>query len=81
MKMLMLVFWVATPCGLVVDINVLQEHTASIFNPEDGASMSLGNIYIYLQIHMALLPKKPTSTGITLNKQKDLSEICPSLQM
>jgi hypothetical protein len=26
----MLVFWVATPCGLLVDTNVSEEHTASM---------------------------------------------------
>jgi hypothetical protein len=29
--MLVLVFWVKTPCELVVDTNVSEEHIASIF--------------------------------------------------
>jgi hypothetical protein len=43
-KMLMLVFWVATPCGLVGRY----EHTASTFSPEDGGSMFLRNAGVYL---------------------------------
>jgi hypothetical protein len=28
------IFWVVTPCGLVVDTNVSEKHTASIFRAE-----------------------------------------------
>jgi hypothetical protein len=44
-KMLMLVFWVVTPC---------------VFSPEDEGSFFLENVGIYLQVHMALLPRRPT---------------------
>jgi hypothetical protein len=49
MTMSTLVFWVVTPCG----------H----FSPEDGYSMFLRNVGIYLQVHRALLPRIPTSTN------------------
>jgi hypothetical protein len=42
-KMTMLVFWVVTPCGLLVDTNVSEEHTAPTFRAD-----------IYLQVYMAL---------------------------
>jgi hypothetical protein len=32
-KIPMLVLWAVTPRGLVIDTNVLWEHTASIFSP------------------------------------------------
>jgi hypothetical protein len=32
---LMLVFWIVTPCGLVMGTNVLEEQTASIFTIEE----------------------------------------------
>jgi hypothetical protein len=37
-KMPMTVFWVVTPCGFVVDTNVSEEGTTSVFSPE-GASV------------------------------------------
>jgi hypothetical protein len=36
-KISILVLWVVTPYGLYVDSNVSDEHTASIFSPEDGS--------------------------------------------
>jgi hypothetical protein len=47
-KMLMLVFWVVTLCGLV-----------------GGGSMFLWNAGIYLQVYMALLRRRSTSTQNT----------------
>jgi hypothetical protein len=44
----------------------LEEHTASTFSPDDGGSMFLLNIHIFLQVHMALDPRKPTLMGTTL---------------
>jgi hypothetical protein len=32
--MSLLVFWAVIPCGLELDANVFEEHTASIFCPE-----------------------------------------------
>jgi hypothetical protein len=34
--------------------NVSEERTASIFRTEDGDSMSLRNVRMYLQLHMVL---------------------------
>jgi hypothetical protein len=42
-----------------------EEHTASTFSPDDGGSMFLLNIHIFLQVHMALDPRKPTLMGTT----------------
>jgi hypothetical protein len=36
------------------------------FSPEDGGSMFLENVGIYLQVHMALLPRRPTLTSSQL---------------
>jgi hypothetical protein len=36
------------------------EHTASIFRTEYGGSMFFRNVGIYLQVHMALQPRRPT---------------------
>jgi hypothetical protein len=60
----MLVFWVVTLCGCVgtIDNNVSEEHTAS-FRAEDGGSIFLQNVGIYLQVHTALQPRRPTSTS------------------
>jgi hypothetical protein len=41
---------------LVVYTNVSEEHDASIIRPEDGGSMFLRNIGIYLQVHTESLP-------------------------
>jgi hypothetical protein len=49
-KMPMLVFWVVTPCGLLGGY------------PEDGGSMFLRNVGIYLQVHTALQFRRPTWT-------------------
>jgi hypothetical protein len=54
--MVMLVFWVVKPCGTVGDINILEE------NIKNGGSMFLQNSNIYLQVHMVLQPRRPTST-------------------
>jgi hypothetical protein len=58
--MSMLVFCVLTPCGLVGRYEHFGE---SNFSPEDGDSMFLRNVGVYLQIHMALLPRRPTMTN------------------
>jgi hypothetical protein len=47
----MLAFRVVTPCGLV-----------DRFSPEDGDSMFLRNVGVYLQVHTALQTIRPTST-------------------
>jgi hypothetical protein len=52
-KMMMLVFWVVTPCGLVDRY----QH----FSPEDEGSMFLQNNGLYLHVHTALQPRRPTS--------------------
>jgi hypothetical protein len=62
--MWMLVFQVIMPCGLVGRYNVLKEHTASVFSPEDEDDMFFQNIGIYLQVHIASQPRKPTFTNI-----------------
>jgi hypothetical protein len=52
-----LVFWVVTPCGLVVgSIKVSEEHTACNFSPEGGGSMFVRNVDINLQVYTALQP-------------------------
>jgi hypothetical protein len=38
-RMKMLFFWVVTPCILVVDTNVSEKHTVSIFSPEECTSL------------------------------------------
>jgi hypothetical protein len=50
----MLVFWVVKPCGLK------EEHTISTFWTEDGGSMFFRNVGIYLQVHTAVQPRRPT---------------------
>jgi hypothetical protein len=55
-KMSVLVFWVVTLCGL----------TASIFSPKGGSSMFLQNFAIYLRVHVALKPIRPTWEGSEL---------------
>jgi hypothetical protein len=65
-KMLMLVFWVVTPCGLVS-----VEH----FSHENGGSISLRNIGIHMQVHMALQPRRPASIYLfTLSVVENLKE-------
>jgi hypothetical protein len=51
-----LVFWVVIPCGLVVG-------GYQCFSLEDGGSMFLWITSIYLQVHTALLLKRPTLTS------------------
>jgi hypothetical protein len=58
----MLVLGVVTPCELV-DTNVSEENSVSIFSPEDGDGMFLRNVCIYLQVHTALLPSRLSSTS------------------
>jgi hypothetical protein len=42
-----------------VDVGLVGTN-ASNFKPEDGGSMFLRNVSIYLQVHTALLPRRPT---------------------
>jgi hypothetical protein len=46
-----------------VDTNVLEEYTAS---PEDGDIKFLRNAGIYLEVHMELQSRRPTSTSSLL---------------
>jgi hypothetical protein len=48
-KVLMLVFWVVMPCRIVGSYT------------EDGGCMFFRNIRMYLQVHMVLRSKRPTS--------------------
>jgi hypothetical protein len=54
-KMSMLVFWVVMPCGLV-----------GRYSAEDGGSMFLHEVGIYLQDHTPLQPRRPTLTVSSL---------------
>jgi hypothetical protein len=54
-KLPMLVFWVVTPCGKVDRY----QHFGG-FNPEDGGSVFLRNVDIYLQVYTALQPRGTT---------------------
>jgi hypothetical protein len=47
-KMSILVLWVVMLCGLV----------GRYLSPEDGGSMFLRNVGIYLQVHTALQPRR-----------------------
>jgi hypothetical protein len=51
---------------LWVDTNVLEEHTASVFNPEDRRNMFLQNVSIFLQVHAVLQPSRITSASSML---------------
>jgi hypothetical protein len=51
----MLVFLVVIPCKLA-------GRCERFFSPEDGGSVFLRNVGIYLQIHSAWQPRRPTST-------------------
>jgi hypothetical protein len=55
----MLVFWLQHRVDLQADWNLSEEHTVSILGPEDGGSISLRNVGIYLQVHIALQPRRP----------------------
>jgi hypothetical protein len=65
MKMAMLVFWVATQCGLAIHSDVSEEHSASIFSAEGLCSMFLRKVGICTQVHTTLRPRRPTSTYCT----------------
>jgi hypothetical protein len=41
----MLVFWIVTPCGLLVETNVSEQHTASIYKAKT---------FFFLQVHVPL---------------------------
>jgi hypothetical protein len=65
-EFLMLVVWVVTPCGLV-DRRRYQCFGGTycpIFRAEDGGSIFLRNVGIYLQVHTVLQPRRPTSTSL-----------------
>jgi hypothetical protein len=47
-KISMFFFWVVTPCIPKVDTNVSVKQAVLIFNPEDGDSMFLRYIGMYL---------------------------------
>jgi hypothetical protein len=52
------VFWVATSCRLAGS----EEYTASTFSPDDGGSMFIRTVGIYLQVHMTSQQhRRPTS--------------------
>jgi hypothetical protein len=71
-KVSTLVFWVVTPCGLV---DRYQHFIGTYFSPEDGGSMLLRNVGIYLQIYKVLQPRRPMSTGFELFSRKLVSEL------
>jgi hypothetical protein len=52
----MLLFWVLTPCRLVVDTNVSEKHTVSIFRVEVAV---LGSGGIFLDSDSPLSPNPP----------------------
>jgi hypothetical protein len=58
----MIEFWVVTPCGLVGRYSVSEEYTSQS-HPWRWGSMFLRNVGIYLQVHTALQPIRPTSTS------------------
>jgi hypothetical protein len=65
-KMSMFFFRVVTPCELV---SRHQRFGGTYFSPEDGGSMFLRNIGVYLQVHTALQPRRPTENfSLTLLK-------------
>jgi hypothetical protein len=66
-KMSMLVFWVAKPYGLA---GRYQSFGGIYFRPEEGSSMFLRNVDMYLQVYPALLLKRPTSTCIRSLRQE-----------
>jgi hypothetical protein len=54
LMMSVLVFWVVKPCGLVGRYQRFE----GTFSPEDGDSIFLRNVGIYLQVHTALQPRR-----------------------
>jgi hypothetical protein len=60
--MSVLIFWIECLVDFLIDTNVLEERTASIFRAEDGGSMFLQND-VCLQVNTALQPRRPTSTS------------------
>jgi hypothetical protein len=67
-KTSMLVFWVVLLCGLVgrdqrsgKTYCLHLQHCRVEVSLEDGGSMFLRNVCIYLQIHTALQPRIPTT--------------------
>jgi hypothetical protein len=56
MKILMMIFWIVTPCGLVGRYQRVRETYYLYFSPEDGYSMFRRNVGIDLQVHTVLLP-------------------------
>jgi hypothetical protein len=44
-----------------VGTNISEKYTVYIFSPEDEDSKFVRNVGIYLQVHTALQPRRPTS--------------------
>jgi hypothetical protein len=70
-KMSTLSFWVVTPCGLVCRyqrfgatycLHLQGWSHFSVFSPEDGDSMLLRNVGIYIRVRTASQPRRTTST-------------------
>jgi hypothetical protein len=53
-KTSMVVSWVVTPCGILGTYKRFGE----TYCPEDGGSIFLRNVGIYIQVHTALQPRK-----------------------
>jgi hypothetical protein len=51
-----------------VGTNVSEEHTVSVFNPEDGSSMFLRNVGTHIRVHTASQPRIPTSSQACFTK-------------
>jgi hypothetical protein len=62
MEMSMFVFWVVRPHELVGRYQRFGEIYCLRLQGEDGDNMFLRNVGICLQVHMALQPRRPTST-------------------
>jgi hypothetical protein len=60
-KIKTLVFWVVTPCRLVGRYQNFGGTYCLHLSPEDEGSMFFRNVGIYLQVHTALQPWRPTS--------------------
>jgi hypothetical protein len=65
-KMLMLVFWIVMPCGLVVRYQRFGGIYYLHLQVWNGGSMFLWNGGTYLQVHTVLLPRRPILLFFTL---------------
>jgi hypothetical protein len=71
----MMVFLVITSVDLQEDINITEKYTAFIIRGNNGSSVFLRNVCIYLHVHKTIQPRRPTSTEFHCLSTSEIEQV------